>query len=133
MIINEFNFIEFYQKAFSEYGRMSTDNAKRLCEHLKELGWDALREFCGTTDLTVALISFTNQAYLIATEEYYYTHGEDFASIEEQIKEAELIATNGANLEQGPYSLDTAWPAEYFRKMGMITGDEQWNGIFRSV
>lgn len=133
MVINEFNFVTFYQKAFGAYGRMSISKAKALCDHLNAMSWGDLCAFCETQDTSVALISVTNQAYLIATEGHYYLHGEDFAHIDEQIREGELLAQSGQDLSNVPYSLETAWPADTFRKLGMIQGDQQWNGVFLSA
>lgn len=133
MIINNFNFRQFHTAAFGAGAALSVSTGRALCSYLQELDWASLQAFCNTTDESIAFITIFNHAYLVATPSHYYVHGVDYASIEEQIAESELIAASGMFLEESGYSLETAWPAEGFRKLGLITGEAQWSGIFRSL
>lgn len=133
MVIDEFNFASFHDKAFGVRAKLHIATGKALADHMGAMEWADLQAFADTQDTSIALISFLNQAYLVATPDHYYREGVDFASIEEQIKETELIASAGTYIEDSGYSLETAWPADQFRRMGLIQEGKKWNGVFRSI
>lgn len=133
MVIDEFNFANFHAKAFGVKAKLYIATGKALANHMGAMEWADLQAFADTQDTSIALISFLNHAYLVATPDHYYREGVDFAAIEEQIKETELIASAGTYIEDSGYSLETAWPADQFRRMGLIQEDNKWNGVFRSI